>query len=278
MLDGRLRFGVAVAVALLMLPVSPAAGQFESVGAEPRGNASRKAAARALFEEGLKLLEAEHWAAAVDRFERARKLHASPRITYNLSVGLIQQGRLVYASELLRELTGTAAVERSVQSAAEERLQTLRERIGTLTITVEGDLSRTTLELDSRPLETALLDVAIPVDPGDHRVVARREGQELVSRTIAVEEGQARRVQLALPARPIRTLPQPALATALRANSLDLKPQERADNGIATSTWMWLGVGVGVVATGIVTALLLSRDGADPIAGSGGTASLRGGP
>lgn len=235
---------------------------------------NRKASARALFEQGLELLEAQHWAAAADKFERARQLHASPRITYNLTTALLQLGRLVYASELLRELTTQAAVERSVQEAAETRLKELRERLGRLTVMVDGEAQGLRVELDGRALDPALLDVPMPADPGEHTVVARREGVVLLQKTVHVHEGQEERVHLAVPARPV-LLPPPPAATE-EAVTLSSPEAPAASPGSSSRLWLWVAIGAGLAAGVVATTLAWPEGGGEFVDGTAGTATLRG--
>ncbi|MCG5056180.1 MAG: hypothetical protein KA712_24800 [Myxococcales bacterium] len=280
-----MRFGVVWALGAVLV----AAGQEVYAQGDPvpetgllkRTAASRKAAARALFDEGLRCLDAGDWAAASDRFERARRLHASPRITYNLTTALVRLGRLVYASELLRELTGAAAVERSVQTAAQERLDQLQARLAWLTLVVEGDLTDTRLELDGRLLDVAMVDVPLPVDPGEHTVRARRDGQALLSRTVTLPEGQRLQVHLALPSRPLLlATPNPApplnpltLGVVAKGESI---PSETP--GAGRVPWGWVGAGAALVAGVAVSALLLAGGSDVPVSGNAGTLTLRGGP
>ena len=238
---------------------------------------SRKNAARALFNEGLKLLDAQHWAAATDRFERARRLHASSRITYNLTTALMETGRLVYASQLLRELTSAHGVERSVKDAAEQRLLSLQNRIGTLTIVADVDLAGTTVELDGRSLDKASLNVAMTVDPGEHTLLARREGATFMSRMVSVQEGQSTTVHLAMPARlssKVDSLPR--ITTPLpQSNALSLKEEETQPSA-PPSLWLWASIGSTAVVGAVVAAVLLSRQNVDVIEGTAGTARLQG--
>lgn len=246
-----------------------------AVEASSSPSGDRKAAARALFEEGLKLLEAEHWAAARDKFERARQLHASPRITYNLTTALVQLGRLVYASELLRELTTTAAVERGVQTAAESRLRDLRGRIGSLNVTVDGDRNGLVVELDGRPFDLALLDVPTPVDPGEHTLAARRDGETLVTRTVSVREGERASLHVAVPARPVR-LP-PATVPPITARDplqLDATGDEALERG-PSRTLLWVGLGLATIGGAVATWFLLSSGDPARVEGNAGTATLR---
>ncbi len=273
-----IRLGLAAGVAVMLLAVGLCDVRAQEVAEPPstRAGTNRKAAARALFEEGLKLMEAQHWTAATDRFERARRLHASPRITYNLTTALLQTGRLVYASELLRELITTAAVERSVQEAAEQRLHALKDRLGTLTVVVEGDLSGATVEFNGRALDNALLDVPMPVDPGEHAVVARRDGKALVSRTMSVQEGENRKLHLAIPARLLHVPSASLAASAPPAHdpmTLQTSAQPKPEPP-SSRLWLWVGAGVVATASVVVGALWLSKADGAVVEGTAGTTTL----
>ena len=235
--------------------------------------ASRRAAARGLFEEGVRLLSEQKWAAAADRFERARTLQPSPRITYNLTSALTEMGRFVYASELLRELVNARDVEPALQQAAKERLEKIRPQIAGLVVMLEGDTTAAELSLDGRVIEMVLLSVPVPVDPGDHRLVVRRAGKEVLTREIRILEGENQKVHLALPARPIRDdVPVPVTAkmdpspdTAASGDagpmSLTDKPQQDSQDA---SHWYWVGGGALAVAAGIALYFVLQPEEADP--------------
>lgn len=164
-----------------------------------REDLARAFAARALFEQGLAFLDAQQWALAADRFERARALRPSPQITYNLTTALIPLGRLVSASELLSRLSRDPEAPAEVREAAELRRRQLAPRLATLLITRGPGLDDAALRLDGRPLDEALIGVPFPVDPGVHTVSALRGDREVAFSTVDLGEGAAGSTRLERP-------------------------------------------------------------------------------
>jgi predicted transcriptional regulator len=217
--------------------------------ASPPGEIERQAAARALFEEGLRHADAGRWGEAADRFERAYALRPTPEIAYNWATALGRLGRLVRASELLRQVERDPQAPAGVRRAAGARLAKLRPRIGRLTVRVEGAAAGAPVLLDGRPLDAALVGVAFPIDPGLHSLEARPRKGGAVTRVAMVGEGAE--VMLTL---------DPILAPA---------GGERAGSGrgsVIGSPWLWTILGVAVVGAGV--AVGLSRDGSSSVRGN----------
>lgn len=252
-----------------------------TVHAEEAGSslAGRKAAARGLFEEGVRLLSEQKWAAAADRFERARTLQPSPRIAYNLTSALTEMGRFVYASELLRELVNARDLEPALQDAAKVRLGKIQAQIAGLVIMVEGDTTAAEITLDGRVIERVLLSVPVPVDPGEHRLVVRRVGKEVLTREIRISEGENQKIHLALPARPIRDDVETTLPVVVPVQSNDSNPITVSDvadkESGGGSQWRWVGGATLAVAAGIALYFVLRPEQADPVKGEDGMVTFR---
>lgn len=265
----------------------------EPAARTPADEASRRATARALFDQGVSLLAQEKWGAAADRFERARALQPSARITYNLAVALSRLGRYVYAAELLRELTRDPGVSAEVKEAATARLSELEPRIGGLLLVVEGDDEELEITLDGRALDPAVLAVPWPVDPGEHRLVLRRTGRELVARTVLVPEGETQQVHVALPARPLAA-PAPTRPAAAPGNAVNARhatpgvdlsaspaQEERSpatgSAGTAWRAWGWIGGGTAAAAILAATLYIALRPApASAVVGANGNHVFRG--
>jgi tetratricopeptide (TPR) repeat protein len=198
----------------------------------------RQAAARALFQEGLGHADAGRWREAADRFERAHSLRPTPEIGYNLSTALVKLGRLVHASELLRQLKSHPRANPEVRRAAAARLAQVLPRLAHLTIEAGGLPERAAIRLDGKPLDPALVGVAFPVDPGLHLVEAYpggdrgRGGEPLAATSATLAEGARETVRL------------------------QARPAEAG--GLFARPWFW-GV-VGAAAVGVGAAVLLGRD------------------
>lgn len=239
---------------ILVLPLSLVVSLGSATAQPPDDAPERQAAARALFEEGLEHLRAERWDEAADRFERAHALRPSAEIAYNLSSALIRLGRLVRASELLRQVAQSPQAPDRVRAAAESRLEQVLPRLARLTVRIDGPSDRLVVTVDGRTLDRAMIGVAFPIDPGSHTVEASRAGQRVYERTLDVVEGGA--VEATVRVAPLAATPAPPGATSLAVRP-DAEP-ERTPRAPAR-WWLWaLGA---AVAAGVATAVVVASSG-----------------
>jgi hypothetical protein len=227
-------------------------------------------AARALFEEGLRLLDRQEWSDAADRFERAYALRASPQIAYNLATAWIGGRELVRASEMLSDIIRQEDTPAEVRAAAEGRREERLPQLARLTIELEGPREGTEIHLDDRRLEWAMIGVATPVDPGDHIVTARREGEIVAEERISLAAGAADQVRLRVP------LPRVA---DVATGPVSPAPIEDSGGSVLGTWWFWTGL-VLVVAAAATVAVVLATSGdgaAEPIQGSAGVVFFGGG-
>lgn len=225
----------------LVAPIQAATGQ-------PGGDLEKQAAARAFFSEGLTHLEAERFEEAADRFERALALRPSPEIAYNLSSALIRLGRLLRASELLRQVVADGRASDKVREASRIRLDEVLPRLGQLTIHISGPSDRVTVRLDGEPVDPALLGVAFPVDPGRHEIVAVRGEGEPTERVVTVGEGGGVETTLTLAA-PTPSVPRAPPAHAAGTLTQEPSPGAPPERQIGRSRW-WLWTAIGILAAG----------------------------
>lgn len=176
-------FGSAL-VAVALFWVMPSWGQ----------SASDKAAAEALFDEGVKLLRAGDYAQA------CKKLEGSQRVDPGI-------GTLLFLGECYKKSGRTAsawATFREAASKAEAAGEEDRARVGMQRADeIEPTLSRVTFEVarenmdieglslrqGDRPVNRALWGTAVPVDPGQLEVVAEAPGYESWRTTVLVGDG-----------------------------------------------------------------------------------------
>jgi hypothetical protein len=231
------------------------------------------AAARQLARQGMRLAEAGDCAAAVAPLSRAEALFPAPTIRVRLAECYLSLGKLVLGTEGLRRV----AVEdlgptpsRAFVAARARALTLLAEaepRLGHLTVHVVGPApGAVRVTLDSEGVSPAMLEVDLPVDPGEHRVKAEAEGFDQVERTITVLEGAIQQVELMLPrssdlppsagseAPPKLsrlTSPTPPLETTAAPTSRSSAPALRVPALVALVVGvvgMGVGAGFGVVA------------------------------
>ncbi len=205
-------------------------------------DAERTAAARALFEQGMRAVDEGDWQTAADRLGRSQALRSSPVVRYNLALALSELGRLVEASEHLRAVQRESEEGSDVHRLAGERLEAILPRFGRLVIEVAGPRETVEVQLDGAPVPDALIGVAHPADPGAHHVTMRRGDEELAGQDVTVTSGQLASVSFVAP-------PPPTPEEAARAGLIESSPPPSP--GIETQWWFWTILGV-VVAGAIV--------------------------
>jgi hypothetical protein len=155
---------------------------------------SDRAAADALFEEGMELRNAGDHAAACDRFERSQSLDPALGTLQNIGMCLQKQGKLVAAlsrfQTLLTEAEGAGDDERI--RIARAKLRNLRRRVPKLHISLpsESEISGLKVFVNGDRLQDALLGATAPVDPGSYTVSASAPDHADWSQTVELETRQ----------------------------------------------------------------------------------------
>jgi tetratricopeptide (TPR) repeat protein len=195
---------VASAAALSTLLASPVA----------RAQAQDQAAARALFEDGRRLLKNGKYEEACRTLEAARKLYESPGILLNLGDCYEKLGRSASAWTEFGEAAAVAARARRIDqvSEAKRRQAAIEPKLTRLTIRAPGDATGVAITRDQTDIASAAWGEAIPVDPGTHEIHAEAPGHEPWTTTIVVSTaGQTVTVEVPmLTASPTPPPPVPA--------------------------------------------------------------------
>lgn len=223
------------------------------------------AAARALFREGVGCADRQDWACAADRFHRAHQVRPSPVIAYNLGHALVESGRLVEGTEILRQLLRDESAPAGVRADARRVVDATAPRIARLTVRAVGPTDGVAFSIDQHELAASLLGVAAPVDPGERRITATRGDEVIASASVRLAEGGAESVELQLP-EPSPTGAAPAVATAEVASparaaegamTLVDAPPAQSDEG----PWIALGIGAAIAVVGgaVVLAVVLAQ-------------------
>jgi tetratricopeptide (TPR) repeat protein len=253
-------------------------------------DANRDASARVLFQEGVGLAEKGEWPAAEDRFRRALTLRASPVIAYNLASTLVERGKLIEASELLRKVEQDDKTDATMQRSVQSLQADLGKRIGRIRVGVLGKQPNDRVTLDGNALVDAQLDVDIPIDPGPHRLNFTRGIQQLDVRDLKIAPGASEQftlqAQLAPTARQVAAASQtarPLAAPPMAAVPVNQNPNAdsaTASDGqpISSRWWFWTGIGAVGVAAVVVAVVVAGSSKATPEPAYQGTftpASLR---
>ncbi len=231
-------------------------------------NASNKAAAEALFDEGVKLLKA----GKVE--EACNKLESSQRVDPGI-------GTLLYLGECYKKAGRTAsawATFREAASKAKAAGEDDRARVGmTRADDLESTLSRVTFEMDEANADIEGIEVrqgkflvnralwgsAIPVDPGELVIQVQAPGYEPYETRIEVDKGASSATVnipalVALPEDEQKKVSGSAPTGAVSATPEDVEP---AGSGQRTTGLILGGVGAaGLVAGGIFGVLAISKN------------------
>jgi tetratricopeptide (TPR) repeat protein len=194
-------------VALCALLSSPAA-QAQS---QAQAQAQDQAAARALFEDGRRLLKKGQYEEACRTLEAASKLYASPGILLNLGDCFEKVGRTASAWTEFGEAVAVAARTRRNDQVAEakRRQAAVEPTLTRLTIRVSSEVTGLVVTRDQTDLASAAWGEAIPVDPGTHEIRAEAPGHEPWSTSVVVSApGQT--VAVDVPALTVSPAPPPA--------------------------------------------------------------------
>jgi hypothetical protein len=251
-------------------------------------DARASATARALFHEGVTCADARDWTCAADRFGRARAVRPSPVILDNHGIALDHLGRLVEASEAYRGVLRDPSASDELRTHATRAIALIAPRIGSVTVMATGPIDGVSFSMDGQAFDTSLLGVAVPSDPGAHRLEARRAETVVASRSVELAVGGNARLDLAIPA------PEPGQAVSIEAamnatigSDVTTRGPEGvlgSDTDVASAShhevyeewWFWTVIGIVVVGAGagVTAAVVTSNETTLPM-GSVGTIDVR---
>jgi len=216
-------------------------------GAAAQSGANR-ASAEALFEEGRRLMTEGKLDEACPKLESSQRLDPGVGTLLNLADCYAKSGRTASAWAAFREAGSAARAQGSAEreSVARERASQLEPQLSYLTI-VQWKGQGVSITRNGEPVDPAMLDTPMPVDPGEHTIVAASPGKREWSTKVTVgPNGQ--RASVTIPILPDEPITQVAAQPA----------PAKADEGVSTksdgTTQRWLAVGAGVIGVaGIVT-------------------------
>jgi hypothetical protein len=240
----------------------------------------QRAAARSLATEGATAFNEGRYKDAVDLFSRAESLvHAPPHLLFlarsHAKLGQLVKAREAYMKIVKETLPANASPAfRNAQTSANDELQLVEPKIASLTVKVEGGEGATDVAVlvDKAPVNSVLIGVAQPIDPGQHKIEAGASGLRAPEQTITLADGERKTVVLklesapgaaplvAVAAAPAATNAPPPAATTQSAEApapVDRGPAEPADDksGLRVGSYVAFGVGIVGVAAGTLFTL-----------------------
>jgi hypothetical protein len=239
------------------------------------------AAAEALFERGLADMQAGRYETGCKALAESERIDPQPGTLFTLASCEARWGRIATAvarfKDYLARFDRMTPAEQARQGqrpklAMEER-DRLSPQIPRLALSLPpGAPAGTVVRRDGSVLGEAALGVALPVDPGDHRVSIQAPGAPVREQHVTIAAGETKELTLALKDAPAAQAPAPpprSPAPAIVPAPAPASPEVPA--GRRTALYLTGGLGAaGLVLGGITGALVLGEKGTiDEHCGSG---------
>ena len=245
------RFAIFVTTAIAFVAVS------SNLRAQPSGDA--RALATELFKQGRALMAAGDFAAACPKLAESQRLDPGGGTLLNLALCHEGEGKTATAWSELHEALGQARRDgrQDRVALASERIEHLEPKLCRLQIDIEHDVAALVVQRNGTPIGRAAWSVAMPVDPGVHRLQAAAPGYRAwVHNVVVSAEGTT--VRVAVPSLTPAPDPQPAadpVPVTPAPAPVALPPSTHApadDLGWSTGHVLgWVFGGLGIVSLGV---------------------------
>jgi hypothetical protein len=151
-------------------------------------DASKQAAAQALFDEGRKLMDQGRYAEACPKLDSSQKLDPGAGTLLNLAACYEKNGQTASAWVTYTDAAAAAAARHpDWAESAKQHAAALQPKLSFLTIDVRSKADGLVVKRDGIAVPLGTAGTAIPVDPGKHAVEASAPGRQTF--TAAVELG-----------------------------------------------------------------------------------------
>ena len=253
---GRLaRFAALPPALCIALHGAPAAAQ---------ASASDKAAAEALFDQGLRLMKQNSFAEACPKLEESNRIDPAVGTLLYLGECFERVGKTASAWATFREAASLATNSNQADRArvAAGRAQDLEPRLSRLSVELAPEVSRidgVVVKRGNQRIEPSLYGTPLPVDPGDYRIEVSAPGYEVWSTPISVAAGGGS-ASVRVPGL-VKAADAPATPAAAPAGSPPAQvdtgnalppPTTAKSGGLSTQETLGLFVGaVGLVGVGL---------------------------
>ena len=214
------------------------------------------AGALIVYNEAVKLMEAQRYGEACPRFEASFRL--APTVRTKMAVALCHEraGRIATAWAQYREAVRLAkqANDDVSRDAAQARAGTLEARLPRLEVHLAKPIAAITILLDGETRPAATLDHPLPIDPGPHVLRAEALGKTPYERSVTVAEGATESI----------TIPELEDAPAPAASASGGPLAAKADATRAPTLWWgWTAFGLAAVSAGVGTGFGIAAVAAD---------------
>ncbi len=178
------RFATLIPACCLLLQAASAGAQTD------------KAAAEALFDQGVRLMKQNSFNDACPKLEESERIDPAVGTLLYLGECYERVGKTASAWATFREASSLAANSNQADRArvASTRAQELETKLSRLSVELMPDVARipgVVVKRGGRRLEPSLYGTPLPVDPGEYRIEVSAPGYETWSTPIKVEAGGA---------------------------------------------------------------------------------------
>jgi hypothetical protein len=164
-----------------------------------QASADDAATADALFREGRAAMARGDYDEATRRFAESERLQPAPGTRLNLATAESHTGRLASAWEHARASRDELGPTDERRAVAQKLFEDLDARVPRLTLRSDGKLAAgTRIFLDGTELREGSLGVALPQDPGSHRVLITAPGYLDLPLVVSLREGDRESLQIRL--------------------------------------------------------------------------------
>jgi len=263
---------VALGLALAGVGAPPAAAQeaedsgeaAEATGEgvdEAGGEEARTERARALFAEGVELVEQQRWEEAAARFRQTLELKPAPAVRYNLASALYSAGQVTEAEVLVDGVLDDPETDETIRAHAQDLQGVMRDEAGMLRVELAGSASGSTVAVDGYELPENRVGIDVAAAPGAHVVTATRDGREVARQEATVAVGQTTNVRLEV---------APAPATTAAAGLAGSADDEPSDPSMLEDWRLWAAIGATAAVIVVTVVLLATTTGGteDPVEGN----------
>jgi tetratricopeptide (TPR) repeat protein len=169
---------------------------FYAGAAFAQATASEKAAAEALFDQGLRLMKQSNFAQACPKLEESNRIDPAVGTLLYLGECFERVGRTASAWATFREAASLANNSNQAERAriAAGRAQELEPKLSKLSVELAPEVSAipgVVVKRGGQSLDGSLYGTPLPVDPGEYRVEVSAPGYEVWTTSIDVAAGGA---------------------------------------------------------------------------------------
>ena len=233
----------------------------------PAAHAADDAVAQQLFYDAKKLIAEGKWSAACPKLEESLRLSQTAGTKFNLGDCYEHVGKTASAwAQFLSAATQTKmAGQKDREKAARDRAAALEPKLSRLAIVVPAESRPAGLEVkrDGELVGQAQWGEAVPVDPGEHNVIANAPGKRPWRAKVEVT-GAGNSAKITVPDLDDAAPPAAAAPAEAPAQPTAPPPDRGAQKGGAGSNatlgWVLVGVGGAAIAGGVVMWILRGNE------------------